>query len=187
LRRGIALVISLYDLARGLQRDLWDALSSDDEDLANQVDVYIKSGDGMVFVGKYKYFDFSCEYGLIELSHCHRLLLASCQVSQPLSSLHPSIKVVIHFNMSSSKVLLILGAGPRIGKSIADFFSSKGYKVAVAGRTLSSFESSSTLLVKADFTDPSSIKGVFEKVKEKLGVPGVVVYNGSFLRPLFFC
>lgn len=86
--------------------------------------------------------------------------------------------------MSSSKVLLILGAGPRIGKSIADFFSSKGYKVAVAGRTLSSFDSSSTLSVKANFADPSSIKGVFAEVQEKLGVPGVVVYNGSFHHAL---
>jgi len=81
--------------------------------------------------------------------------------------------------MTAPKILLILGAGPRVGKSIADLFSSKGYTVAVAGRTLTSFDSATTFLVKADFADPSSVKGVFEEVKKNLGVPNVVVYNGA--------
>ena len=38
------------------------------------------------------------------------------------------------------------------------------------------------LSLQADFTDPKSIKAIFDEVKQKLGVPNVVVYNGSSLR-----
>ena len=83
---------------------------------------------------------------------------------------------------SSSQVLLILGAGGRVGTSVARLFASKGYKVAVSSRTDKSISyegSGKPLFVAADLSDPSSVPRVFEKVKKELGTPSVVVYNGT--------
>ena len=33
--------------------------------------------------------------------------------------------------------------------------------------------------IAGDLSDPSSVAGIFSKVKESLGVPSVVVYNGA--------
>jgi NAD(P)-dependent dehydrogenase (short-subunit alcohol dehydrogenase family) len=79
----------------------------------------------------------------------------------------------------SSPVILILGAGANIGKSVAQRFAKNGYKVALVGRKLASHtDSTKELQIKADFTNPASIKTVFDEVTSKLGVPNVVVYNG---------
>ena len=37
--------------------------------------------------------------------------------------------------MAANKVVLILGAGPRVGTAVAKKFASEGYKVAVASRS----------------------------------------------------
>lgn len=80
----------------------------------------------------------------------------------------------------SSNIILVLGAGPNIGLHTIKYFSSKGFKTAAASRNPSAeLASAADLVVKCDFADPASIKGLFEAVKEKLGVPNVVVYNGS--------
>jgi NAD(P)-dependent dehydrogenase (short-subunit alcohol dehydrogenase family) len=84
----------------------------------------------------------------------------------------------------SSKVVLILGAGANIGKSLVSKFSSQGYKVAIASRTLHpELVKSAHTSVKADFTDPSSIKSIFDKVKSDIGIPDVVIFNGMLLPP----
>jgi NAD(P)-dependent dehydrogenase (short-subunit alcohol dehydrogenase family) len=83
-------------------------------------------------------------------------------------------------NNPLSPVLLILGAGPRIGQSVANAFAAKGYRVAVAARSLSPENSTADkLFIKADLSDPASISDIFAKVKELFGPPSVVVYNGS--------
>ena len=80
-------------------------------------------------------------------------------------------------NMSS--VLLILGAGANVGAHVARLFRKEGFKVAVAARSVNNqADDTSDLAVKADFSDPTSIKSVFAEVKGKLGTPNVVVYNG---------
>lgn len=79
----------------------------------------------------------------------------------------------------SAPILLVLGAGANVGSSVARLFRSKGYKVAVAARNVAAeVAGSADLAVKADFSDPSNIKLVFDEVKSKLGNPSVVVYNG---------
>lgn len=79
----------------------------------------------------------------------------------------------------SSRIILILGAGPNIGLQAAQKFAQQGYKVAIAGRSVKpEVAKHADLSVQADFSVPSSVNGVFEEVKAKLGVPGVVVYNG---------
>ena len=82
--------------------------------------------------------------------------------------------------MSASKVLLIVGAGGNVGSAVAKKFRSHGYKVALASRTYR--EDIAKLGDKhfaVDVSDASSIAPLFEKVKSELGVPGVVVYNGT--------
>jgi NAD(P)-dependent dehydrogenase (short-subunit alcohol dehydrogenase family) len=91
--------------------------------------------------------------------------------------------------MSTPPILLILGAGPNIGASLSRSFASKGYKIATTSRRggleESNTNSADHLSIKADLSDPSSVAGVFEKVKQKWGVPSVVVYNGKYPTTLY--
>lgn len=81
---------------------------------------------------------------------------------------------------TSSPILLVLGAGSNVGQTVAKTFAAKGYKVALAARKLNESDSTQdTLNIQSDFSDPSSVVTVFEKVKAKFGVPSVVVYNGE--------
>ena len=82
---------------------------------------------------------------------------------------------------TTAPVLLLLGAGPRIGKSLASAFAAKGYKIALVARSIREDDSTPNQLnIKADLSDPSSIRSIFSKVKEVLGLPTVVVYNGLY-------
>jgi NAD(P)-dependent dehydrogenase (short-subunit alcohol dehydrogenase family) len=86
---------------------------------------------------------------------------------------------------STSPILLILGSGPRIGKTVASTFAAKGYKIALAARSVDEEASTSNKLnIKADLSDPSCIPAVFAKVKETLGPPTVIVYNGKYILQL---
>lgn len=79
-----------------------------------------------------------------------------------------------------SPVLLILGSGSNIGQHVARAFAAKGYKVALASRSLK--EEGSTVdqvNISSDLSNPESVIGVFSKVKASLGLPSVVIYNGK--------
>ena len=81
---------------------------------------------------------------------------------------------------SASPIILILGAGPRIGESVAKAFAAKGYKVALASRKKSEVNTTAKELhIQSDFADPNSVVKVFAQVKASLGVPWVVVYNST--------
>jgi NAD(P)-dependent dehydrogenase (short-subunit alcohol dehydrogenase family) len=86
---------------------------------------------------------------------------------------------------STMSVILILGAGPRIGASVADKFASNGYKVAVASRKgTGNTNDKGFLSLKADFTKPGSVPALFDAVKSRFGsAPSVVVYNAAALTP----
>lgn len=87
--------------------------------------------------------------------------------------------------VNASPVILILGSGPNIGKHVARAFAAKGYKVALASRSLKEADSTADQLnISSDFTDPESITKAFSKVKSLLGPPSVVVYNGKFAPDL---
>lgn len=80
---------------------------------------------------------------------------------------------------TSSPVLLILGAGSNVGASVAKAFAEKGYKIALASRTIKNEDNDpNNLNIVCDLSDPFSVPDVFNKVKETLGIPSVVVYNG---------
>ncbi|KAI8944395.1 NAD(P)-binding protein [Xylaria longipes] len=85
----------------------------------------------------------------------------------------------------ASPVVLILGAGPRIGASIADRFAGDGYKVALASRKgTDGLTEKGFLSLKADFNNPESIPALFDAVRaEFTTAPSVVVYNAAALTP----
>ncbi|KAK4937992.1 hypothetical protein LTR10_021481 [Elasticomyces elasticus] len=88
--------------------------------------------------------------------------------------------------MAANSVVLILGAGPRVGACVAEKFASIGYKVAVASRSGSdSSASKGYLSLKADFSKPDSIPALFDAVRTEFQTaPSVVVYNAATLtRP----
>ena len=88
--------------------------------------------------------------------------------------------------MPSSAVVLILGAGPRIGAAVAEKFSSNGYQVALAARSGSGAKNDKGFLsLKADFSQPDTIPSLFKAVKAEFhSPPNVVVYNaGSLTNP----
>ncbi|KAJ8058033.1 hypothetical protein OCU04_013206 [Sclerotinia nivalis] len=84
-----------------------------------------------------------------------------------------------------SKIILILGGGPNVGLNVARVFSSKGsYKTVTVSRSpKEELIKASDLSLQADFSDPKSIKGIFDEVKQKFGVPNVVVYNAHAYTP----
>ena len=86
--------------------------------------------------------------------------------------------------MNGSKILLVLGAGPNIGRSLAQRFKEAGYKVALVSRSANDGEVTPDgfLMLQADLSKPSSIPTIFETVFKQLGGhPTVVVYNTGAL------
>ncbi|KFY90689.1 hypothetical protein V500_05027 [Pseudogymnoascus sp. VKM F-4518 (FW-2643)] len=82
--------------------------------------------------------------------------------------------------VNTSPVILILGSGPNIGKHVARAFAAKGYKVALASRSLKEADSTADQVnISSDFSDPESLIKTFSKVKSLLGLPSVVVYNAA--------
>lgn len=90
-----------------------------------------------------------------------------------LFSLDCRFLVFTDSKFTMSNIILILGASPNVGLSLATYS-------AVVGRNPSpDLSSAADLAIGADFQDPKSIKSAFEKVKVKLGVPNAVVHNGQ--------
>ncbi|KAF2640331.1 hypothetical protein P280DRAFT_470015 [Massarina eburnea CBS 473.64] len=84
--------------------------------------------------------------------------------------------------MSTTPVLLLLGAGARVGQSVTKAFAAKGYKIALISRTQKSEEDTPEKLhLAADLSNPGSVAEVFTQVSSKLGTPSVVVYNAAGL------
>ena len=78
-------------------------------------------------------------------------------------------------------IILILGAGPNIGQAVARIFASKGYKVALAARSVKEADNSDNLLnIPSDFSKTEDVVNAFDQTKKTFGIPSVVVYNGKF-------
>ncbi|KAH9909145.1 hypothetical protein F4778DRAFT_715507 [Xylariomycetidae sp. FL2044] len=87
--------------------------------------------------------------------------------------------------MSPKPAALILGAGPRVGASVAEKFAGRGYNVAIVSRTGKGVEADKGFLsLTADFAKPDSIPALFDAVKSEFGTaPSVIVYNAAALTP----
>jgi NAD(P)-dependent dehydrogenase (short-subunit alcohol dehydrogenase family) len=85
---------------------------------------------------------------------------------------------------AKSPVVLILGAGSNIGQAVARTFASKGYKVALAARSLKEADSTDNQLnIPSDFSKTDDVVNAFTKVKKVFGIPSVVIYNGKPSSP----
>lgn len=82
--------------------------------------------------------------------------------------------------MASQPVILILGAGKRIGAQTAQRFAEGGYKVAVVSRQQGGDAGYTN--IQADLSDVEAVQTVFEQVRKELGEPSVVVYNGTYIE-----
>jgi NAD(P)-dependent dehydrogenase (short-subunit alcohol dehydrogenase family) len=71
--------------------------------------------------------------------------------------------------------ILIIGAGPRVGKALAEGFADAGYSVAVASR--SQQLDPKFKYFQFDGSKPETVPELFEKVTAEVGVPSCVVYN----------
>lgn len=80
--------------------------------------------------------------------------------------------------MSYQKVALIVGSGPNIGQSVANAFAAKGYKVALASRNAKKADNAEQSSFQVDLSVPSTVPDLFKQVKEQVGTPSVVIYNG---------
>jgi len=81
---------------------------------------------------------------------------------------------------AKSPVILILGAGANIGQAVARTFASKGYKVAIAARSLKEADSTDNQLnIPSDFSKTDDVVNAFTKVNKVFGIPSVVIYNVS--------
>jgi len=81
------------------------------------------------------------------------------------------------------KTIIVLGAGPGIGYSVAKKFKAEGYQVAVGSRQPDSNKATAEgfLPFTVDLTDVQSVEAAFALVNEKYGAPNVVVYNAATL------
>lgn len=78
------------------------------------------------------------------------------------------------------KVALIFGMGARTGIEIARSFAAQGYKIAGVSRSGGKEGMSNEYeMVAADLSKPESVGKAFTQVKDRLGMPSVVVYNGT--------
>jgi len=79
----------------------------------------------------------------------------------------------------SKPIAFIIGAGKRIGAGAADALQSKGYRVALAARSLKPEDSTSDrLLLPVDLSNTESIAPAFASLRKQWGEPSVVFYNG---------
>jgi NAD(P)-dependent dehydrogenase (short-subunit alcohol dehydrogenase family) len=87
---------------------------------------------------------------------------------------------------TTSPIALILGAGSNIGHHVGKSFAEKGYKIALAARSIKEQDSTPDQLnIQSDFSNPDSVVETFAKVKAQLGIPSVVIYNGILFTPDF--
>jgi NAD(P)-dependent dehydrogenase (short-subunit alcohol dehydrogenase family) len=81
------------------------------------------------------------------------------------------------------QIALFLGAGKNNGAASVTSFKANNYKVAAVARNpVPEIRETADLVISADFSDPSCIAGIFEKVEKELGTPSVVIYNGQLSK-----
>ena len=79
-------------------------------------------------------------------------------------------------------IVLIIGAGSNVGLATAELFSKAGYTIAVASR--SNKTGSKFKHFHFDAAKPDMVPSLFNQVKDSLGTPRVVIYNGIHLSAL---
>jgi NAD(P)-dependent dehydrogenase (short-subunit alcohol dehydrogenase family) len=90
----------------------------------------------------------------------------------------------------TSNTILVLGAGPRVGYSVARKFRAQGYNVAVGSRKPDTEAATKAgfLPITVDLTAIQSVEESFVQITKEYGPPNIVVYNGKlpFLQPMSY-
>jgi NAD(P)-dependent dehydrogenase (short-subunit alcohol dehydrogenase family) len=88
------------------------------------------------------------------------------------------------------RVALVTGAGTGIGRAVAIGFLGEGYAVVLAGRRLELLQQTArdaargrALPVRADVTDPESVRELFETTRETFGRLDVLFNNAGISAP----
>jgi NAD(P)-dependent dehydrogenase (short-subunit alcohol dehydrogenase family) len=77
-------------------------------------------------------------------------------------------------------IVLILGSGANVGRSVARKFAADDYLVAISARSLENGTSpEGYITIKADYSHRDAIPTVFDNLKAIAGIPNVVIYNGK--------
>ncbi len=90
---------------------------------------------------------------------------------------------------ATAKIALVTGAGTGIGRAVALALSAAGYSLAITGRRAEPLEAvkaeveGEVLVVPADLTDPGSVAGLFETIKQHYGRLDVVFNNAGVNAP----
>ncbi|GAA3209696.1 SDR family NAD(P)-dependent oxidoreductase [Nonomuraea helvata] len=79
--------------------------------------------------------------------------------------------------------VVIIGAGPGIGRSVARRFAREGLPVALVSRTGTGLDLDGALTYQADVADEDGLRAALDAVSAELGTPDVVVYNAAIIRP----
>ncbi|MGP4018900.1 SDR family NAD(P)-dependent oxidoreductase [Saccharopolyspora sp. 5N708] len=86
-------------------------------------------------------------------------------------------------------VVVIIGAGPGIGQSVARRFAREGWSVALVARGGKTLETVADTLgatpvvrLRADATDASALRAALDAAAAELGPPEVVVYNAAIIQ-----
>lgn len=81
---------------------------------------------------------------------------------------------------SNRRVIFILGGGPRVGHGVTRSFLQEGYKVALGRRsTPSDTANTGIAAIQVDVSSSESVAKAFQEVESSLGIPNIVVYNGT--------
>jgi NAD(P)-dependent dehydrogenase (short-subunit alcohol dehydrogenase family) len=93
--------------------------------------------------------------------------------------------------MTETRVALITGAGRGIGKATALAFLRDGFRVVLAGRHLDTLEalqaeagaSESSMACRADVSNPTEVRALFDATREKFGRLDVLFNNAGMNAP----
>lgn len=96
---------------------------------------------------------------------------------------HRILYLLLATTMMSPKIVIVFGAGKHIGSATVQTFKAKGFKVAQVSRSVTAGEENGVLSIPCDLSQPSLVKGVFDKVRAIWGEPSVIVYNGKSKVP----
>jgi NAD(P)-dependent dehydrogenase (short-subunit alcohol dehydrogenase family) len=88
-----------------------------------------------------------------------------------------------------SSVAVVAGAGPGLGRALAQRFIQGGMRVALLARdaarlgALAASIGPDALALACDLTDPDAVRTTFERVDRELGTPQCVIFNAGTYRP----
>jgi NAD(P)-dependent dehydrogenase (short-subunit alcohol dehydrogenase family) len=85
--------------------------------------------------------------------------------------------------------VVVIGAGPGIGRAVAARFAREGAAVALIARTAATVEDvarslpEGALTLTADVADEAALRAALDRAADELGPPDVVVHNAAVIRP----